>query len=180
MLSAKLYEDKLIFVDTEELEWPKTQLLEAIIDPFKQDKLCFLTGNETANNNFSLAARNLKNIRVKTPGQFHVPDLLKHDYIFVTKQGLIDLEAILESRHQNYFRNRKVASEQAIEFAQSKVIDRFEREIIKPIMGAEEIENYNDELPLAIQSESLKGYVDDLRRLQQEERTTGGGHDAQK
>lgn len=117
MLSAKLFEEKLIFVDTEELEYPKTQLLEAVVDPFKTDKLCFLTGSNPVNNNFALAARNLQNIRVKSPGQFHVPDLLKHDYIFVTKQGLIDLETIMESRKDNYFRNRKVASEGAIERA---------------------------------------------------------------
>ena len=59
MLSAKLFEEKLIFVDSEELAFPKTQLLEAIVAPFKQDKLCFLTGNDSANNNFALAARNL-------------------------------------------------------------------------------------------------------------------------
>ena len=43
-----------------------------------------------------------------------MPDLLKHDYIFVTKQGLIDLEEILEQRKFNYFRNRKAASDDAI------------------------------------------------------------------
>ena len=85
MLSAKLFEDRLLFVDSEELQYPKTQLLEAIVSPFKNDKLCFLTGSESVNNNFLLAARNLGNIRVKTPGKFHVPDLLKHDYIFITK-----------------------------------------------------------------------------------------------
>jgi hypothetical protein len=87
---------------------------------------------------------------VKTPGKFNVPDLLKHDYIFVTKQGLIDLEKIIEGRQSNYFRNRKVASEASIERAQNKVIDRFEREIIKPILEAEKLEGYNDDLPLAI------------------------------
>jgi len=52
MLSAKLFEDRLIFVDSEELEYPKTQLLEAIVSPFKHDKLCFLTGADPNNNNF--------------------------------------------------------------------------------------------------------------------------------
>lgn len=168
MLSAKLFEDRLIFVDTEELEFPKTQLLEAIVAPFKQDKLCFLTGAEPVNNNFQLAARNLLNIRVKTPGQFNVPDLLKHDYIFVTKQGLIELEDIIEQRFANYYRNRKVASEGTIARAQHKAIDHYEREIIRKIIDAESIEGYEDDKPLAIQSESLKGYVDDLYRLQQE------------
>ena len=92
MLSAKLFEDRLIFVDSEELEFPKTQLLEAIVSPFKQDKLCFLTGNQPANLNFRLAARNLQNVRVQTPGSFNVPDLLKNDYIFITRQGLIEFE----------------------------------------------------------------------------------------
>ena len=166
MLSAKLFEDKLIFVDSEELEYPKTQLLEAIVAPFKQDKLCFLTSNEPSNNNFLLAARNLVNVRVKNPQQFNVPDLLKSDYIFVTKQGLIDLEEILDSRMTNYFRNKKVASEKSIIRAQDKVIDTFEKEIIRPIIDPETLENYDDSLPLAIQSEALKGYVDDLQRLQ--------------
>ena len=165
MLSAKLFEDKIIFVDSEELSYPKTQLLEAIVAPFKQDKLCFLIGSEPANNNFALAARNLSNIRVKTPGKFNVPDLLKNDYIFVTKQGLIDLENIIEGRQSNYFRNRKVASESSIERAQNKVTDHFEREIIKPILEAEKFEGYDDDLPLAIQSETLKSFVDDLHKL---------------
>ena len=102
---------------------------------------------------------------MKTPSKFNVPDLLKHDYIFVTRQGLIDLEKIIEDRQTNYFRNRKVATESSIQRAQSKVTDRFEREIIRPILDTEELEGYDDDLPLAIQSESLKSYVDDLHRL---------------
>ena len=66
-----------------------------------------------------------------------MPDLLKHDYIFVTKQGLIDLEEILEQMKFNYFRNRKAASDDAIERSQYKVMDVYEREIIRPILEAE-------------------------------------------
>ena len=43
MLSAKLYEDKLIFIDSEAIEYPKTTLLEAIVKPYGLDKLCFVT-----------------------------------------------------------------------------------------------------------------------------------------
>ena len=150
MLSAKLFEDRLIFVDTEELEYPKTQLLEAIVAPFKQDKLCFLTGTETNNNNFQLAARNLQNVRVKTPQSFHVPDLLKHDYVFVTKQGLIDLENILEARQANYFRNKKSATAYTIQQSQGKVAYEYEREIIRATLDADSIEGYDDEKPLSI------------------------------
>ena len=40
--------------------------------------------------------------------------------------------------------------------------------IIKPILESDEIADYDDDLPLQIQSESLKSYVDDLRSLQQQ------------
>ena len=169
MLSAKLFEDKLVFVDSEELEYPKTQLLEAIVSPFQQDKLCFLTGGQPANRNFQLAARNLKNIRVQTAGSFHVPDLLRNDYIFVTRQGLIELEEVLEHRHRNYYRNRKVATADSIMRAQNKKIDPYEKEIIRKIIDADELQGYDDEVPLSIQSETLKSYVDDLNKLQQGE-----------
>ena len=139
-----------------------TQLLEAIVAPFKQDKLCFLTPAEPENNNFHLAARNLQNVRVRSPQALNVPDLLKHDYIFVTKQGLIDLEQVLEQRRFNYFRNRKVATEDAVQRSQHKVTDVYEREIIRPILEAEEFDGYDEDRPLVIQSESLKGYIDDL------------------
>jgi hypothetical protein len=40
--------------------------------------------------------------------------MLLADYIFVTKQGIAELEAILESREQNYYRVRKVSAESQI------------------------------------------------------------------
>lgn len=73
MLSAKLYEDRLIFIDSEELEFPKTQLLEAILKPFKSDKICILTPESPANQNLDLAARHLTNVHVVRPGGLHVP-----------------------------------------------------------------------------------------------------------
>ena len=50
MLSAKLYEDKLIIIDSEALEFPKTAFLNEIIKPFGIDRLLFLTPFETDNN----------------------------------------------------------------------------------------------------------------------------------
>lgn len=47
----------------------------------------------------------------------------------------------------------------------NKKRDPYVREIIKPILEAEEPE-FNDEELLTIQSESLRSYIDDLRRLQ--------------
>lgn len=111
MLSAKLYEDKLIIIDSETLQYPKTQLLEAILAPYGIDKLLFLVPNESENKNFELAARNLQNVQVKKAQEFNISEMLRNDYVFLTTQGMQELEAILESRQANYFRNRKVSSE---------------------------------------------------------------------
>ena len=97
LLSAKLFEEKLIFIDTEALDFPKTQLLQAIVEPYGIDKLCFLTPAET-DVNFKLAASNLQNVNLKSPQEFNVSDMLLADYVFVTKQGILELEKILESR----------------------------------------------------------------------------------
>ena len=64
MLSAKLFEEKLVFIDSEALEFPKTQYLETIIAPFKNDKICFLTA-KTLDENFKRASSNLSLIKIK-------------------------------------------------------------------------------------------------------------------
>ena len=66
MLSAKLYEDRIVLLDSEQIEWAKTKYLHEILSPFMTDKLTFLTGFD-ADKNFCLAAQNLKNVRVKNP-----------------------------------------------------------------------------------------------------------------
>ena len=66
------------------------------------------------------------------------------------------MEAILESREGNYYRNRKVATLEGARRSQDKLLDPFEREIIKPILESDSLEGYDDDLPLVIQSESLK------------------------
>ena len=92
--------------------------------------------------------------------------MLLADYIFVTKQGIAELESILESREQNYYRVRKVSAESHLASWKAKHADRLVTNIIDPILTSEKIENYNDELPLQLQSEALKTYIDDLRKLQ--------------
>lgn len=102
---------------------------------------------------------------MKRPQQFHVPDLLRNDYILCTKQGLIDLETIIESRVENSYRNKKVPNAARIEEKREKFFDSYDNEIIKPILESDELEGYDDDLPLQLQSESLKTYIDDLKRM---------------
>jgi large subunit ribosomal protein L4 len=46
LLSAKLYEERIIFINEETLKFPKTGYLKEIIAPFEKDKLLFLTSFE--------------------------------------------------------------------------------------------------------------------------------------
>lgn len=66
LLSAKLFEDRLIFIDSEAIEYPKTTLLEAIVAPYGADKLCFVTPSNV-DSNFIHAAKNLQNVKIKNP-----------------------------------------------------------------------------------------------------------------
>lgn len=43
MLSAKLFEDRIILIDSERLEFYKTKYLREILSPYMNERLCFLT-----------------------------------------------------------------------------------------------------------------------------------------
>ena len=50
LLSARLYEEKVIMIESEAIEYGKTKYLNEIIKPFKNDKLLVLTGFELDKN----------------------------------------------------------------------------------------------------------------------------------
>lgn len=58
MLAAKLYEERLILISSENIEYPKTQLLHQILAPMEIDKLTFLAKKDV-DENFKKAASNL-------------------------------------------------------------------------------------------------------------------------
>lgn len=150
LLSAKLFEDRVVFIDSEAIEYPKTQYLNAIVEPYGHDKLCFVAG-ESVDANFVQASGNIKNLKIRAPQEFNVPDLLMADYIFMTRQGLQELETILEQRQSNYFRNRKVSTPERIEAIKQKRMNPYERDIMLPILESE----FEDK-PLELQSPTLK------------------------
>ena len=76
--------------------------------------------------------------------------MLRNDYILCTKQGLIDLEHIIESRIANNYRNKKIPRAERIEEKREKYFDSYDNEIIKPILESDEIEDYDDDLPLQL------------------------------
>lgn len=87
LLSARLYEEKLVLIETEALNYGKTKYLNEIIQPFKQDKLLLLTGFEV-DKNFELAAANIGNLRHVNPHQFNLPSIMRNDWVFATVKGL--------------------------------------------------------------------------------------------
>jgi hypothetical protein len=66
MLSAKLFEDRIVLIDNASLEFHKTKFLEQLLKPYMSDRIAFLTPFE-ADRNFELACRNLNNIRLVNP-----------------------------------------------------------------------------------------------------------------
>ena len=58
--------------------------------------------------NFTNAINALDNRWSISPQDLNVRDMLKADYVVITKDALIELEQILESREKNLFRNRKL------------------------------------------------------------------------
>ena len=55
MLAAKLYEDRIVLIETEKLKVLKTNYLSNILKPYETDKLLFLTGFK-ADEKFVLSA----------------------------------------------------------------------------------------------------------------------------
>lgn len=171
LLSARLFEEKIILIDTEAIEYGKTKFLNEIIAPFKQDKLVFLTPFEI-DKNFELAAKNIEQVTHVNPFEFNFPSIMRNDWVFATVKGLQELEMIIENKEANLYRNRKVPREKlpydsiikpAIIRAQKKH-DHFSEDIIKGILEREEWED--EDKPLQIFSESLKGYVKEVQQLQ--------------
>lgn len=100
--------------------------------------------------------------------------MLKNDWIFATVKGMQELELVIENKEANLFRNKKVPREKlpyddlikpAI-LRQQKKHDHFEEDIIKGILEREQWED--EEKPLQIFTESLKGYVKEVHELQQQ------------
>jgi hypothetical protein len=118
--------------------------------PYGIDRLLFLIPQETDNKNFELASRNLQNVSVAKPNEFNISEMLRSDYIFMTRQGLQEFESVLESRQANYYRNRKISSDTQIAKRQAKRMDPFVRDIMEPILNSDSIENYNDEQPIVL------------------------------
>jgi len=65
-LSAKLYENKIVLIDTEQIDYAKTSYVKEILKPFGIDRLTFLCPT-VVDENFKLACANIPNVETKWP-----------------------------------------------------------------------------------------------------------------
>jgi len=66
MLSAKLYEERIVLIESESIEHSKTKYLNEILKPYIGDRMTFLTEFDT-DANFIKASRNINNVYWKNP-----------------------------------------------------------------------------------------------------------------
>lgn len=92
-LSTKFAEGKLLILDNFELSEPKTTMLAKVLNNFN-GKSYFMIDGESLHNNFSHAVKNIPNVVAVPQIGANVYDIIKHDCILLSKDGL----AILKER----------------------------------------------------------------------------------
>ena len=90
-LSAKVKDNELLVLQDLKLETPKTKEMAKIMKNFPKVKkgLLVLDGR---NENLERAARNLPNIQITNISNLNVLDILKYQYLILTKSGIEYLE----------------------------------------------------------------------------------------
>lgn len=94
-LSAKLTEGKLLVLDNFDLTDQKTKVLAKMLSNF-QGKNFFMIDGEKLSSNFSLAIKNIPNAIAVPQIGANVYDIIKHDFVLISRDGLITLEERLK------------------------------------------------------------------------------------
>ena len=66
MLSAKLYEERIILIESESIDFFKTKYLSEVLKPYLGDRLTFLVPFD-ADDKFIRASKNIPNLFVRNP-----------------------------------------------------------------------------------------------------------------
>ncbi|MCC8417097.1 MAG: 50S ribosomal protein L4 [Rickettsia endosymbiont of Bryobia graminum] len=94
-LSGKFAEGKLLVLDSLKLDSAKTSNLVKLLNNF-QGKSYFVIDGENLDNNFSLAAQNIPNVVSVPQIAANVYDIIRHDYILLSKEAIDALEKRLK------------------------------------------------------------------------------------
>jgi large subunit ribosomal protein L4 len=95
-LSAKIIDKKLILVDSLNIDSIKTKDLVNVFDRFK-GKSYFVVDGEKLNENFVKASSNISYVSAVPSVGINVYDIIKHEYVVITKSGLNNLELRLSN-----------------------------------------------------------------------------------
>ena len=92
-LSDRVAAQRLVVVDSFDLKSPKTKVFAEILNKkFGIEKVLVVDGE---NRGLELSGRNLKNVKVLRTEGVNVYDIVRHDWILVSKQAVKDVEARL-------------------------------------------------------------------------------------
>lgn len=95
-LSVKKAEGKLVLLSNIDMKSPKTSDLQKSLKNFGEGSF-FVVGGDKVNENFMKASHNLSNVVAVPDIGANVYDMLKHDYLLLTQDGLTALEKRLKN-----------------------------------------------------------------------------------
>jgi large subunit ribosomal protein L4 len=90
-LSVKCRDKKLVILETLNCENPKTKLVQGFMNMLQAKSALFVDG-EALNTIFSLASRNIPLVKALPSKGINVYDILKHEFLFLTKDAVEQLE----------------------------------------------------------------------------------------
>jgi large subunit ribosomal protein L4 len=92
VLTSKVQDDKLIVVDSLDMETPKTAAFVKVLGNLKADKALVVTSEK--NDNLVLSARNIPDVKTVPTNAINVYDILKYDSLIITKDAVKAIEEV--------------------------------------------------------------------------------------
>lgn len=106
-LSAKLFEDKVLFVDSEKVSTHKSKFVNRLLEDFAHNRVLVVTPSDVCKN-FEIGLKNIPKRETVTAQKLSVLDVLNADFLVFTQTGLTELETILKGRVANQYRMKHI------------------------------------------------------------------------
>lgn len=91
-LSVKAQENRVLVIDDIALDAPKTKNFARLLKEMKVEKNRTLVAVDEVNRNILLASRNVPHVELKRANDINCYDVLRAEYLLITKKGLDKLE----------------------------------------------------------------------------------------
>ena len=90
-LSTKLFEDKIVFIDTFKIDSYKTKDLNQKLEKFDYNSALFIYSESGLDKNFRLASSNIPRVSLLNQKGINVKDILTFDKVFIEKNCLDEI-----------------------------------------------------------------------------------------